>query len=98
MIFMTARDRILAKPGPVQVLIRAKMTRAALEDPWPRRSAAAAPDWERYGEEGLAWWDGVMVTAREILPGDSETEVAEWLVDRLRARPVWGKILRGDAQ
>jgi hypothetical protein len=88
---MTASELIQAKPGPVQVILKAHMTKASLD--------LREPDWEQLGKAALRWWDGIVRTEVALLrdrPVD-ETRFAEELVQRLRTRPVWGKILRGNA-
>ena len=82
------RDRILAKPGYVQTVIRALMVKAALED--------SSPNWDEYGEAALADWnENIYPAAAEL--GMSEEEAGQEILTRLRKQDVWGKILRGDS-
>jgi hypothetical protein len=93
---MTAREQILAKPGSVQVVIKAKITKDAIEDP--------TPDWEKRALAALEWWGGIMAGVRMLFRAEGidnaepdEARIAEWLVEGIRKQEVWGKILRGDA-
>jgi hypothetical protein len=88
---VSAHARIHAKPGPVQVILKAFMVHASLEDP--------QPNWEKYGSEALAWWEKFYARfcARSGRAED-ESVLAEELVSMLRKKSeTWGKILRGDA-
>jgi len=84
---MTARDRARTLPEDVQILIKAHMTKMSLGD--------QNPDLEAYCARALEWWDEVRKDLGEV--GWDERTAARKMIDRLRTTPVWGKILRSQA-
>ena len=82
----TVKEQILAKPEAVQVVIKAHVTKASLND--------ETPDYDRYGADALSWWDAVVKQWRVSDPDASEAIIAGHVVERLRKQDVWGRILR----
>lgn len=77
------RQLILDKPGSVQVILKAYITKATLD--------IETPIYELYAGEALHWWKGVQ-TAK---PNDvTEEEFADLLLTALRKQPPWDSILR----
>ena len=82
---MTAREELKAKPETVQIVLKARMTTMAMLDP--------VPDWDNYARVALDEWNASM--AGNSL--DVENEVAQAMIEWMRKRPLWGKILREGA-
>lgn len=87
---MTALTQVRAKPPAVQVIIKAHMTKASLED--------TSPIWEQYAAGALDWWHQQYAEATKLAPGISENAAAELMVTALRHMETWDKILRAGTQ
>ena len=85
---MTIRQRLHAKPIAVQIVLKAHMTKASLDD--------ESPNWDAYALQALQWWEGLVIAAAS--EGMSETELAERAVNGLRSQDVWGSVLREGTQ
>jgi hypothetical protein len=83
---MTVKDEILSRPVAVQIVIKAHITKASLDD--------EAPDYERYGADALAWWDAIVSDYRASDPDAGEAAIADRVIELLRKQDVWGRILR----
>jgi DNA-binding protein YbaB len=90
---MTAQAEINAKPGTVQVVLKAWCTARSIElNP---KLPESQVDWEPIAQAALGWWNEKVAQ----LEGDAtETDLAEAVVAKMRAHEVWGRILRRRAQ
>ena len=79
-----SREVIRAKPLAVQTVLKAYITKMALDD--------AKPDLERYGWKALEWWRRECQEAAFNGVSD-EAEFARKVVLALKEQPGWKEIL-----
>ncbi len=84
--YPSARERLRSKRGALLILLKAYMTKAAIDDP--------NPDWELYAAKALDWWTDVMVALKPLELGLTEGYIADVLVEKLRCQPVWERLLK----
>jgi hypothetical protein len=90
---VTAQAEINAKPGAVQVVLKAWCTARSME--LCPKLPESEVDWEPIAQAALRWWSEKVAQ----LEGDgTEIELAEAAVARMRAHEVWGRILRHGMQ
>ncbi len=83
---MTARERILQHCPEAQIVMKAHMTTASLND------NDAVPDYDRYAFAALEWWESAAKNASEL--GLNEREFAQQTIQRLREMEGWSRLLR----
>lgn len=77
-----ARDEIGGKPEAVQIVLKAQILKAVLEE--------TAPNHEAFAQQALAWWAGLRAECPEVA---DEEVLAAMILERLRKQDVWGKLL-----
>jgi len=88
---MSYRETLLASPEPVRTLLRAWLTRAAVEG--RGRTAQDKPDWELYAARTLDWWGDLVRTMRPERLGITEKRLAGALLKEMAWEKTWRRVL-----
>ena len=102
---MTFKQRVLAKPGAVQAVLKVFMAHPGLNPDEPLDPHDEV-QMERIAEAALQRWEATVRECREAGGHSaarasrkylSEAKIAERVIEELRKQEGWGKVLRGDA-
>lgn len=90
------RDRVKAKPAPVQVVIQMITVKLNIDADATMDTPEEIASWT---QAGLETWDAMFAEALGQASSICESVYASMIIERLRSEPgsVWGKILRGNA-